>query len=219
MNDPQTKIIYNYNDDFIYTGPSTLYEASSLTGIFLFPAKSTEIVPPDYNRETEFPYFSELDNCWIIKERPTQENTPKPYLDKNVYKAVWNYNRWDIAVKLPHDFPTKPKYNTYTQYLDLEEGEWIIKDIIRTPENTPKPAYNSNFYTIKWDTDKWILEEIINWVTVKDKRYNLLQCSDWTGLNDVSLPNKQQWVEYRQALRDIPQNFTNPGDVVWPEKP
>lgn len=24
---------------------------------------------------------------------------------------------------------------------------------------------------------------------------------------------------YRQALRDIPQTFTNPEDVVWPQKP
>lgn len=25
--------------------------------------------------------------------------------------------------------------------------------------------------------------------------------------------------QYRQALRDIPQKFTNPEDVVWPQKP
>ncbi|PTQ05452.1 hypothetical protein CWO33_23515 [Vibrio splendidus] len=25
--------------------------------------------------------------------------------------------------------------------------------------------------------------------------------------------------QYRQALRDIPQTFTNPEDVVWPQKP
>ncbi|MDE9381754.1 phage tail assembly chaperone [Vibrio alginolyticus] len=25
--------------------------------------------------------------------------------------------------------------------------------------------------------------------------------------------------QYRQALRDIPQTFSNPEDVVWPQKP
>lgn len=25
--------------------------------------------------------------------------------------------------------------------------------------------------------------------------------------------------QYRQALRDIPQTYTNPEDVVWPQKP
>lgn len=25
--------------------------------------------------------------------------------------------------------------------------------------------------------------------------------------------------QYRQALRDIPQKYTNPEDVVWPQKP
>ncbi|WP_299695640.1 phage tail assembly chaperone [uncultured Vibrio sp.] len=25
--------------------------------------------------------------------------------------------------------------------------------------------------------------------------------------------------QYRQALRDVPQTYTNPEDVVWPQKP
>ncbi|WP_411393249.1 phage tail assembly chaperone [Vibrio lentus] len=25
--------------------------------------------------------------------------------------------------------------------------------------------------------------------------------------------------QYRQALRDIPQTYSNPEDVVWPQKP
>ncbi|CAK1887443.1 Phage tail assembly chaperone [Vibrio crassostreae] len=31
---------------------------------------------------------------------------------------------------------------------------------------------------------------------------------------DVSLAR-----QYRQALRDIPQTYSNPEDVVWPQKP
>ena len=30
---------------------------------------------------------------------------------------------------------------------------------------------------------------------------------------------RQRWLDYRQALRDIPQQKGFPFDVVWPEKP
>lgn len=57
------------------------------------------------------------------------------------------------------------------------------------------------------------------WSDIRFKRDNLLKESDWVGLTDVNLPNKQDWLDYRQALRDIPQDFANPEDVVWPSKP
>ena len=32
-------------------------------------------------------------------------------------------------------------------------------------------------------------------------------------------PSKEAWLTYRQALRDLPQNFETPEEVVWPELP
>jgi hypothetical protein len=29
----------------------------------------------------------------------------------------------------------------------------------------------------------------------------------------------QSWLDYRQALRDLPQTFSNPDEIVWPTKP
>lgn len=44
-----------------------------------------------------------------------------------------------------------------------------------------------------------------------------LMDSDWTMLPDVPLANKQEWAEYREALRAIRSNITiNP---EWPVKP
>nr|WP_255312579.1 phage tail assembly chaperone [Vibrio splendidus] len=42
---------------------------------------------------------------------------------------------------------------------------------------------------------------------------NLVNTAEDKGLD--SKPFRQ----YRQVLRDIPQTFTNPEDVVWPQKP
>ena len=46
---------------------------------------------------------------------------------------------------------------------------------------------------------------------------------DWTVLPDVTDANvpgdKDEWVTYRQALRDIPQQATFPGHFDWPVQP
>lgn len=56
---------------------------------------------------------------------------------------------------------------------------------------------------------------------VRNHRDMLMQASDWTGLNDANLTSaeKAAWVEYRQALRDIPQQEGFPTNVVWPTLP
>jgi len=58
-------------------------------------------------------------------------------------------------------------------------------------------------------------------------RNNLLKDCDWTMIPDVNLENKDEWILYRQVLRDLPE--TNPIvntdingniiDYVFPEKP
>jgi hypothetical protein len=55
--------------------------------------------------------------------------------------------------------------------------------------------------------------------SVRRKRNELLKESDWTALKDVTLKNESEWVSYRQALRDLPKTFSDPSEVVWPEKP
>lgn len=56
---------------------------------------------------------------------------------------------------------------------------------------------------------------------VREKRNDLLKRSDWTVSLDSPLSDikKQQWVEYRQALRDVPQNIEPDINIVWPTKP
>ena len=52
------------------------------------------------------------------------------------------------------------------------------------------------------------------------KRNALIAQSDWVMFEDASpKPSKEAWLTYRQVLRDIPQTFSKPEEVVWPEKP
>ncbi|CAK2048050.1 hypothetical protein VCRA2113O326_20497 [Vibrio crassostreae] len=60
----------------------------------------------------------------------------------------------------------------------------------------------------------------IGWEMVRSERNSLLSVVDKQieSAIDASV-DVAQLRQYRQALRDIPQTFTNPEDVVWPQKP
>jgi len=56
--------------------------------------------------------------------------------------------------------------------------------------------------------------------SVRAKRDALLKDSDWAIISDATpKPSKEAWLTYRQALRDLPQNFSTAEEVVWPTKP
>ena len=54
---------------------------------------------------------------------------------------------------------------------------------------------------------------------IRDERDALLIQTDWTQLPDVPESTREAWADYRQALRDIPQQAGFPHEVVWPEPP
>ena len=51
---------------------------------------------------------------------------------------------------------------------------------------------------------------------IRMKRDRLLQESDWTQLIDAPV-DREAWADYRQALRDLPQQEGFPGELVWAE--
>jgi hypothetical protein len=61
----------------------------------------------------------------------------------------------------------------------------------------------------------------LTWDDIRRERDSLLAASDWTQVADAPLTasEKQAWADYRQALRDVPQDFDSPDDVIWPEAP
>ncbi len=71
-------------------------------------------------------------------------------------------------------------------------------------------------------TYKFVMDEeaVANlWRSVKTHRNQLLKDSDWIcSVTDYCPPNKDQWVAYRQALRDITAQ-PNPFRLVWPKEP
>ena len=67
-----------------------------------------------------------------------------------------------------------------------------------------------------------LIEETFRDVTWEDVRFNrdkALADSDWRAVKDRTM--SQAWKDYRQALRDLPQDFTEANDAVdnWPQPP
>ena len=104
-------------------------------------------------------------------------------------------------------------------------------------ETASKPVFVSSNYTIEENVVREIIvtrdktqEEIeeeaakeleMAWYQVRSQRDEMLKQSDLFVLIDkwelLTEERKQEIRNYRQALRDIPQAFENPEDVVWPQ--
>ncbi len=80
--------------------------------------------------------------------------------------------------------------NLREKHLVLESGNLVLEDLVR----------------------------VYTWADMRSMRNNLLNACDYTQMSDFP-GDKEAWATYRQTLRDIPQTFTDPSDVIWPTEP
>ena len=66
----------------------------------------------------------------------------------------------------------------------------------------------------------------LQWQQLRQRRDQLLTETDWVTLKAIDDSNDglgiqlpQVWMDYRQALRDLPANTVDPANPVWPVKP
>ncbi|PZQ44867.1 MAG: hypothetical protein DI551_09200 [Micavibrio aeruginosavorus] len=131
--------------------------------------------------------------------------------------AVFNGNGFPIA------FYSEDIHRAYTL-----DGE-LITDIV--PPEAVEISHQQWLEFInhpderKWENGQIEVCELAlpspDWNDIRSIRDNLLRKSDWTQLPDspLSLDQKQAWVTYRQALRDITEDYEFSSEVVWPEQP
>lgn len=91
---------------------------------------------------------------------------------------------------------------------DTDYGQEIFQNALNGDYGTIQP-YNR-------DINK-------EWDMVRFKRNKLLTDSDYTQLPDIqaklTTQKKTEWLNYRQALRDITTTYNDPKDVIWPVLP
>jgi hypothetical protein len=73
--------------------------------------------------------------------------------------------------------------------------------------------------TLQTDPAKVTQKTADQWASVRTQQRQKLYESDWTcSVTDYEVPNKSEWVQYRQALRDVTTQ-TDPFAIVWPVAP
>ena len=99
-------------------------------------------------------------------------------------------------------------------------GQELDKFILNfTPQQPPtRPVANAT------DIQNMVVPApppVLTWDDLKPRRDRELAASDWTVLPDVNLSPelKNQWMVYRQQLRDLPQTYPDASTVVWPQPP
>jgi len=103
--------------------------------------------------------------------------------------------------------------------------DFILEDVGRGSVlsywNTQKLGVQPTLASIDTQISDSEIESYQRWKIIRAERDKLLKGSDYLILADapVDETQKQEWATYRQALRDIPQNYDSPDEVVYPTKP
>lgn len=92
--------------------------------------------------------------------------------------------------------------------------EYYIKDgaAVALPTEPDYPCY------FDYTAEAWVWDDAQSWADLRAKRDRLLAASDWTQVPDAPV-DQQAWATYRQSLRDLPANTTDPRNPVWPTRP
>jgi len=61
----------------------------------------------------------------------------------------------------------------------------------------------------------------IDWNSIRELRNALLSGTDWAVMPDspLSEDRKQEYIEYREALRDLPNTYADSDEVHFPYAP
>ena len=88
---------------------------------------------------------------------------------------------------------------------------------VQTGETTVVP------FTPEEEAQFWERRTPLAWDSFRQERNQLLADSDIYVQPDrweaYTPEKKSEWSTYRQSLRDLPQNTTDPFNPVWPVKP
>lgn len=138
----------------------------------------------------------QLPNCYecISNFDCLEKNDPQALKDLSKYglpNHKWLQTK-DVSDPLDYNFFEKYDYNTF----DFS----ILEDLVY----------------IKYK--KIILSEIDLIQKIREERNKILNSTDWTQLPDVKLPeyDKQRYLNYRQALRNLPNEYLKTKKIEWP---
>ena len=133
----------------------------------------------------------------IINTRADLDSAPEEVreqfltrLASTINKYVWDGTNWVLE----------------QDESSIARFEFTVADFPDAPV-PEKPDYNPDQKALDAEADE-----------VRSERDKLLAATDWTQVADAPV-DQAAYAEYRQALRDVPEQAGFPIDVDWPQKP
>ena len=115
------------------------------------------------------------------------------------------------------------KYNVVQNVIICDDDTAQQLNLIKFPVTTSYGVADTNWTYIDGSFLPPPRDILAEWAAVRRKRDFLLAESDVAVLPDkwatYTTEQQQVWANYRQQLRDIPQNFVDPQEIVFPVKP
>lgn len=140
-----------------------------------------------------------------------------------MYAKMINENQIETAPK------NKGSWVNYDKNAELLEADGYLPVVVIEEPTAEKPLVK--YREINGQIEQYAeiapipavpeLTEEQQKMQIRAQRNSLLTLCDWTQLPDAPLTTeqKQEWAEYRQALRDVPEQAGFPENVAWPLVP
>ena len=101
-----------------------------------------------------------------------------------------------------------------------EEFESSYREQIGTDGDMAIMSSDPSEWKLNWEQVKAKVDELSvtqPFEQLRIDRDNLLKETDWMANSDVTM--SEEWKTYRQALRDLPANTSDPANPTYPTKP
>jgi hypothetical protein len=105
----------------------------------------------------------------------------------------------------PTVIPEQPEFDMFTQRIEMSEQE----------PGDPEHTWRVIDLTAEEQAEMLVLVED----GLRMQRNQMLLESDFFNFPDACVANVQDWLDYRQALRDLPTDPSWPRNVLWPTRP
>ena len=142
----------------------------------------------------------------VISERDLHYKYPNISFPKPLTPYVIETYKLDAIFEGAQPQITSPYETVERQGIEEIDGKWFKKYVIGPIFNNEE---DEKAYKLRIDIKA--SEDI------RKTRNNLISKSDWMACSDVIMSD--DWKEYRQALRDIPEQEGFPHSVDWPTQP
>ena len=192
---------------------------------WLMPKNATDVEPPDFNKETHTCSFNGTE--WVVAEIvpdawPTSPSEPQPDPSLTEHGP-------DPSLTEHGPDPSLTEHGPDSSLTEHGPDPSLTADPPADLETlTPDPG-NGVFYNPNWEEEGWAsdTEEVNALEALRNIRNSRLEQTDWWLISDRGVSASQAELDYRQALRDLPENNANVAfdennhliNVNWPVKP